>query len=170
MNKSKGFTEFRGRSKKNANPSDLLLPKHLEGFLRIKIRKHGNLKNYFHYLILKFQKRNLFSNFPDTAFRKTLYQSKKQNLIRLSFRPDHQDWYEAKLSSFYFGISICKLFSRLVDLDREEDVPISNRKLEILKMEKEKASPLYFYFTILSSKKMILKKLSKGQNFELNTA
>ncbi|MBM9502548.1 DUF1564 family protein [Leptospira sp. 201903071] len=170
MNQSEEFTEFRGRSQKNAGPSDLLLPKHLEGFLRIKIRKHGNLKNYFHYLIVRFQKRSLFSKFPDTAFRKTLYQSKKQNLIRFSFRPDHQDWYEAKLSSFYFGISICKFFSRLVDLDRDEDLPISNRGTEILKLEKEKVRPFHFYFTILSNKKIILKRLSKGQNFELNTA
>ncbi|AOP34995.1 hypothetical protein A0128_14745 [Leptospira tipperaryensis] len=170
MNQIQEFTEFRGQSKRNAGPSDLLLPKHLEEFLRIKLRKHGNLKNYFHYLIVKFQKKNLFSKFPDTAFRKTLYQSKRQNLIRISFRPDHQDWYEAKLAGFYFGVSICKLFSRLVDTDRDEGFPIPNWKTAILKLEREKVRPIHFYFTILSNKKMILKRLSKGQNFELNTA
>lgn len=170
MNQIQETTEFYGKSKKNVGPSDLLLPKHLEGYLKKKIKKHGNLKNYFHYVMIKFQKKNLFSKFPDAAFRKTLYQSKKQNLIRFSFRPDHQDWYEAKLASFYFGISICKLFSRLVDNDREEDLPLENQKIEILRMERENLRPIYFYFTILSNQKMILKRLSKRQNFQLNTA
>lgn len=170
MNQIQEFTEFHGKSKRSVGPSDLLIPKHLEGFLRKRIRRHGNLKNYFHYLIIKFQNKNLFSKFPDTAFRKTLYQSKRQNLIRLSFRPDHQDWYEAKLVGFYFGISICKFFSGLVDSDRDEDISLQNEKTEILRLERGTVNPIYFYYTIFSNKRMILKRLSRRRNFELNTA
>ncbi|EMF80710.1 PF07600 family protein [Leptospira weilii serovar Topaz str. LT2116] len=118
-NLSKWFHRIPRQIQKNTGPSDLSIPVHWNKFIQIK--KHKNLKNYFHYLMLKFQKRNLFYKFTDTAFRKTLYQSKNQQLIRYSFRPDHQNWYEAKFAGFYFGISVCKFFSRLVDLDREED-------------------------------------------------
>ncbi|QIP65043.1 hypothetical protein LICSK_13880 [Leptospira interrogans serovar Copenhageni] len=52
----KKFTEFKGKSKKDSGPSDLLVPIHLENYLHKQIKKHKNLKNYFHYLILKFQK------------------------------------------------------------------------------------------------------------------
>ncbi|WP_061249538.1 DUF1564 family protein [Leptospira alstonii] len=163
------FTEFKGKSKKDIGPSDLLVPTHLDTFIRKQIKRHKNLKNYFHYLMLKFQKRNLFSKFPDTAFRKTLYQSKYQRLIRYSFRPDHQDWYEAKFAGFYFGISVCKLFSRLVDLDREEDSQSKNLADELIKFRKQEV-PLHFYFTIFSNQKLILKKILFGKNFELNSA
>ncbi|UML79183.1 DUF1564 family protein [Leptospira kirschneri] len=163
----KNFTEFKGKSKKDFGPSDLLVPLHLESYLYKQIKKHKNLKNYFHYLILKFQKRNLSSKFPDTAFRKTLYQSKNQQLIRYSFRPDHQDWYEAKFIGFYFGLSVCRLFSRLVDLDREEDLQIINLAEELIKLGKQTIH-LHFYFKILSNRKMISKKMLVGKNFELN--
>ncbi|EMO29091.1 hypothetical protein LEP1GSC170_0722 [Leptospira interrogans serovar Bataviae str. HAI135] len=53
----KNFTEFKGKSKKNSGPSDLLVPIHLENYLHKQIKKHKNLKNYFHYLILKFLKK-----------------------------------------------------------------------------------------------------------------
>ncbi|WP_317660886.1 DUF1564 family protein, partial [Leptospira borgpetersenii] len=43
-------TEFRGKSQKNTAPSDLLIPAHLNQFIQIQIKKHKNLKNYFHYL------------------------------------------------------------------------------------------------------------------------
>ncbi len=151
-------TEFRGKSQKNTAPSDLLIPAHLNQFIQIQIKKHKNLKNYFHYLILKFQKRNLFYKFTDTAFRKTLYQSKNLQLIRYSFRPDHQDWYEAKFAGFYFGISVCKFFSRLIDLDRKEDSQFKNLADELIKLGKQK-TPFHFYFTIFSDQKSILKKL-----------
>lgn len=55
-------TEFRGKSQKNTAPSDLLIPAHLNQFIQIQIKKHKNLKNYFHYLILKFQKEIYFIN------------------------------------------------------------------------------------------------------------
>ncbi|EKT86107.1 hypothetical protein LSS_14129 [Leptospira santarosai serovar Shermani str. LT 821] len=162
------FTEFRGKSQKDTGPSDLLIPAHLDQFIQIQIKKHKNLKNYFHYLMLKFQKRNLFSKFLDTAFRKTLYQSKNQKLVRYSFRPDYQDWYEAKFAGFYFGISVCKFFSRLVDLDREENSQIKNLADELIKLGKQKA-PFHFYFSIFSDQKSILKKFVCGKNFELNS-
>lgn len=98
-------------------------------------------------MILKFQKRDLSSKFPDTAFRKTLYQSKNQQLIRYSFRPNYQDWYKAKFIGFYFSLSVCRLFSRLVDLDREEDLQIINLAEELIKLGKQK---FIFIFTLKS--------------------
>ncbi|EMY78969.1 PF07600 family protein [Leptospira weilii serovar Ranarum str. ICFT] len=163
------FTEFKGKSKKDTGPSDLLIPTYLDAFIQKQIKKHKNLKNYFHYLILKFQKRNPFSKFPDTAFRKTLYQPKCLRLIRYSFRPDYQDWYEAKFAGFYFGISVCRLFSRLADLDREEDSQSKNLEDELIKLRKQEV-PLHFYFTIFSNQKLILKKILYEKNFELNSA
>ncbi|TGK16999.1 DUF1564 family protein [Leptospira kmetyi] len=169
-NRLKDFTEFKGKSKKDTGPSDLLVPMHLESFVRKQIKKHKNLKNYFHYLLFKFQKRNLFSKFQDSAFRKTLYQSKNQQLLRYSFRPDYQDWYEAKFAGFYFGISICRFFSQLVDLDKEEDFQFKNLQDGLFKLGREEERPLHFYFTIFSNRKLILKKLMRGKNFELNSA
>ncbi|AAS71285.1 PF07600 family protein [Leptospira interrogans str. FPW1039] len=165
----KKFTEFKGKSKKDSGPSDLLVPIHLENYLHKQIKKHKNLKNYFHYLILKFQKRDLSSKFPDAAFRKTLYQSKNQQLIRYSFRPDYQDWYKAKFIGFYFSLSVCRLFSRLVDLDREEDLQIINLAEELIKLGKQKIH-FHFYFKIFSNSKIISKKMLLGKNFELNSA
>ncbi|EMY25808.1 hypothetical protein LEP1GSC115_2820, partial [Leptospira interrogans serovar Australis str. 200703203] len=43
----KKFTEFKGKSKKDSGPSDLLVPIHLENYLHKQIKKHKNLKNYF---------------------------------------------------------------------------------------------------------------------------
>ncbi|TGL74813.1 DUF1564 family protein [Leptospira yasudae] len=166
----RSFTEYKGRSQPNSGPSDLLIPLYLESHVLKQIRKHKNLRNYFHFLIVKFQKKNLFSKFSDTAFRKTLYQSKHLQLIRYSFRPDHQDWYEAKFAGFYFGISVCRFFSRLVDLDIEDDSQIKNLREELIKLTKTEIGPLHFYFTIISNRKIILKKLVRGKNFELNSA
>ncbi|TGM03398.1 DUF1564 family protein [Leptospira yasudae] len=166
----KSFTEYKGQSQRNSGPSDLLIPLYLESYVLKQIRKHKNLRNYFHFLIVKFQKKNLFSKFSDTAFRKTLYQSKHLQLIRYSFRPDHQDWYEAKFAGFYFGISVCRFFSRLVDLEIEDDSKIKNLREELIKLTKMEIGPFHFYFTIISNRKFILKKLVRGKNFELNSA
>ncbi|XDD49546.1 DUF1564 family protein [Leptospira sp. WS92.C1] len=165
------FTSYKGKSRINLNPSDLLIPVHLEKFFLKRIRKHKTLKNYFHILIVRFRSKKQFSKFPDTAFKKTLYQSKNQKLIRYSFRPDHQDWYEAKCIGFYFGISVCHFFSRLVGLDREEDSGVFNFRNEFLEFRKPKTSGyLYFSLKIISEQKMIFKSLFQEKNFELNSA
>ncbi|AXR64718.1 DUF1564 family protein [Leptospira mayottensis] len=147
---------------KNTGPSNLLIPGHLNKFIQIK--KYKNSKNYFHYLMFKFQKRNLFYKFTDTTFRKTLYQSKNQQLIRYSFRPNHQDWYEAKFAGFYFGISVCKFFSRLIDLDREEDSQFKNLENELIKLGKQK---IPFHFTIFFRPKIDFEETRVRKKFRV---
>ncbi|MDV6236776.1 DUF1564 family protein [Leptospira ellisii] len=170
------FTEFNGKPRPNSGASDLLIPFHLKGLIEQKIRKHGNLKNYFHFLIYKFHKKHLLSAFPDSAFRRTLYQSKNQNLIRYSFRPHHEDWYKAKIAGFYFGISICRLFARLIDLDKEEDSEqIDHNRIRRIhrggfSYSKGILRPLHLHLTILNDPQMILKKLLLGRKFRSNTA
>ncbi|MCH5434721.1 DUF1564 domain-containing protein, partial [Leptospira interrogans serovar Canicola] len=65
--------------------------------------------------------------------------------------------------------SVCRLFSRLVDLDREEDLQIINLAEELIKLGKQKIH-FHFYFKIFSNSKMISKKMLLGKNFELNSA
>ncbi|TGK29489.1 DUF1564 family protein [Leptospira gomenensis] len=170
------FTEFNGRSISNSGTSDLLVPFHLKIFIEQKIRKHRNLKNYFHFLINRFHKKHLLTVFPDSAFRKTLYQSKNQNLVRYSFRPNHEDWYKAKIAAFYFGISVCRLFARLVDMDKEESreeihySEINKRYRRDFSYSKGILQPFHLHLTIFGNPQMILKKLLLGRKFQLDTA
>ena len=95
----------------------LLIPEEYWEELHIKIESYASLKNYFAYLLQKYEIYLKSGVVPYSSRLKTEYQEKGQNLIQKSFEPWKKDWFVMKLYRAAFNFSINKLFVLLLRLD-----------------------------------------------------
>ena len=95
----------------------LLIPEQYWQELHLKIETYGSLKNYFAYLLHKYEIYLKSGIVPYSCRLKTEYQEKGQNLIRKDFEPWKKDWFMMKLYRAAFNFSINKLFVLLLRLD-----------------------------------------------------
>ncbi|XDD50542.1 DUF1564 family protein [Leptospira sp. WS92.C1] len=103
--------------KRNRFTADLYVPFELYSYTLSRIRKNKNLSIYLERL-LKNYNIEILKNTKPYKYERTSYQSKFQHLKRLSFRPQSQDWAELRSVSRYLGISMCKAFVLLLELER----------------------------------------------------
>ena len=68
--------------------------------------KLGHVRAYIAYLLRKYKIHIANGLIPSYRNHTTKYQEKNQNLIRVAFRPNLDDWAELKLYRISFGMSI----------------------------------------------------------------
>jgi hypothetical protein len=84
----------------------LLIPeKHFKQFL-LRRAAYGGVRPYIAHLLRKYRLHIACGIVPTYRNHTTKYQEKDQNLIRVAFRPNLDDWAELKLYRVSFGMSI----------------------------------------------------------------
>jgi len=97
--------------------STLLIPeKHYKKFIE-KIVRHNGVRSYVAYLLMKYKIHIANGMIPSYSNHTTKYQEKNQNLIKVSFRPNLDDWAELKLYRISFGMSISAFLVYLLIAD-----------------------------------------------------
>ena len=86
--------------------STLLIPEKLYNQFRQKVVFHQGVRAYIAYLLRKYKIHIANGLIPSYRNHTTKYQEKNQNLIRVAFRPNLDDWAELKLYRISFGMSI----------------------------------------------------------------
>ncbi|EKR82313.1 PF07600 family protein [Leptospira interrogans str. UI 08452] len=103
---------FQKHLKKLGAPSDFNIPKELVSHLGKRIQRAGSLRLLLNQCI---HKRPFLILVPkQTSSNKISYQEQKLELQRYSFRPFEDDWIELKRLSFLYGVSMCKMFVKLL--------------------------------------------------------
>ena len=97
--------------------STLLIPEKYYLQFRQNIVRHGGVRAYVAYLLLKYKIHIANGLIPTYCNHTTKYQEKNQNLVKVAFRPNLDDWAELKLYRVCFGISISALIVYLLIAD-----------------------------------------------------
>ncbi|MBK8394853.1 MAG: DUF1564 family protein [Leptospiraceae bacterium] len=97
--------------------STLLIPEKYYQKFREKIRRHQGVRAYVAYLLLKYKIHIANGMIPSYQNHTTKYQEKNQNLIKVAFRPNLDDWAELKLYRVSFGLSISAFLVYLLIAD-----------------------------------------------------
>lgn len=97
--------------------STLLIPeKYYQKFFD-KVRAHQGVRAYVAYLLFKYKIHIANGMVPAFSNHTTKYQEKNQNLIKVAFRPNLDDWAELKLYRVSFGMSISAFLVYLLIAD-----------------------------------------------------
>lgn len=101
--------------KKLGSPSDLNVPKELVPYLDRRIRSAGSMRLLLNQCICN--RSVLFLIQKQNAGEKISYQKQKLELQRYPFRPFEDDWVELRRLAFLHGVSMCRMFVRLLETD-----------------------------------------------------
>lgn len=74
-------------------------------------------EEYFSLLLHRYKELALGGIFPKTEKPKTSYQEKDQNLIKVNFRPNNDDWIELGIIAHFLGVSRTALFTWFLILE-----------------------------------------------------
>ncbi|MBP7280019.1 MAG: DUF1564 family protein [Leptospiraceae bacterium] len=97
--------------------STLLIPeKYYQKFIE-KVTLHQGVRAYIAYLLFKYKIHIANGMVPAYTNHTTKYQEKNQNLIKVAFRPNLDDWAELKLYRVSFGMSISAFLVYLLIAD-----------------------------------------------------
>ena len=97
--------------------STLLIPeKYYKRFME-KAMLHQGIRAYITHLLFKYKIHIVNGMIPSYRNHTTKYQEKNQNLIKVSFRPNLDDWAELKLYRVSFGMSISAFLVYLLIAD-----------------------------------------------------
>ncbi|MBM9576846.1 DUF1564 family protein [Leptospira sp. 201903070] len=107
--------------------ADLYVPFQLYSYTLERIGKNKSLSAYLDVLLKEYKTQILQEQRPHFSER-TSYQRKAQNLKRLSFRPKEGDWAELRSIARYLGISMCKTFVLLLEMEKNEERESSQKK------------------------------------------
>ncbi|PJZ52038.1 DUF1564 family protein [Leptospira adleri] len=108
--------ETEGILKKLGSPSDLNVPEELVPYLEERIQKAGGSLRILLNQCLR--KKSLLVSIQFHFPRKKIgYQKQKLRLVRFSFRPFDEDWIELRRLSFFHGISMCRMFVKLLEME-----------------------------------------------------
>ncbi|MBP7283081.1 MAG: DUF1564 family protein [Leptospiraceae bacterium] len=100
--------------------STLLIPeKYYKRFIE-KVVLHQGVRAYIAHLLLKYKIHIANGLIPTYQNHTTKYQEKNQNLIKVAFRPNLDDWAELKLYRISFGMSISAFLVYLLIADFAE--------------------------------------------------
>lgn len=97
--------------------STLLIPEKYYKKFKEKVISHGGVRSYVTHLLLKYKLHITNGLVPAYSNHTTKYQEKDQNLIRVAFRPNLDDWAELKLYRVSFGMSISAFLVYLLIAD-----------------------------------------------------
>ncbi|HMV42514.1 MAG TPA: DUF1564 family protein [Leptospiraceae bacterium] len=100
--------------------STLLIPEKYMSLFQKKIVLHKGIRSYVAYLLKKYKLYIANGLVPGYSNVTTKYQEKGQNLHKIAFRPNPEDWAELKLYRVSFGMSISAFFVYLVIADSVE--------------------------------------------------
>jgi hypothetical protein len=109
----------------------VLIPQEYWEELHLKIENYGSMKNYFSYLLKKYEIYLKSGIVPYSTSLKTEYQAKGQNLIRKDFEPWKKDWFVMKLYRAAFNFSMNKLFVLLLRLDLMDFAEVVNSSVNL---------------------------------------
>ncbi|MBP7281769.1 MAG: DUF1564 family protein [Leptospiraceae bacterium] len=118
----KNASENTKRFPREKNPlieinSTLLIPeKYYKKFME-KVVYYQGVRAYVAHLLFKYKIHIANGLVPSYRNHTTKYQEKNQNLIKVAFRPNLDDWAELKLYRACFGISISAFFVYLLIAD-----------------------------------------------------
>ncbi|TGM01044.1 DUF1564 family protein [Leptospira barantonii] len=101
--------------KKLGSPSDLNVPKELVPYLDRRIRSAGSMRLLLNQCICN--RSVLFLIQKQNAGEKISYQKQKLELQRYPFRPFEDDWIELRRLAFLHGVSMCRMFVRLLETE-----------------------------------------------------
>ncbi|MBW0433491.1 DUF1564 family protein [Leptospira yasudae] len=96
--------------------ADVYIPTKFYSYALKKIHQNRNLANYLKNLLQSYKFEILKNQKPHKRERVS-YQSKSLGLMRISFRPNEQDWAELRTLGRYLGTSMCKTFVLLMALE-----------------------------------------------------
>lgn len=114
------------------SPSDLNIPKELIPFISKRIHEVGSLRLLLNQCL---RKRSLVYSIQfHQPKNKVSYQKQRLGLVRYSFRPYAEDWAELKKLAVSHGVSMCRMFIKILELDLYPEP----RYAEILILEKLK--------------------------------
>ncbi|TGL78164.1 DUF1564 family protein [Leptospira yasudae] len=99
--------------------ADIYVPIELYSYALKRIRQNKNLATYLSNLLQNYKFEILKNQKPHKRERIS-YQSKSLGLMRISFRPNEQDWAELRTLGRYLGTSMCKAFVLLMDLEKRK--------------------------------------------------
>lgn len=114
---NKSFRLDKRQTRFDKTTSSLLVPAHLIGVLKRKVKENGSLSFYFKALLSQYRCLNFSGILPTPRKVKTEYQNKGLDLIRISFRVENCDWIELGSLALASGKSRCYLFVYLLELD-----------------------------------------------------
>lgn len=118
----KNFSAHTKRFLREKNPfieinSTLLIPeKHYQKFLE-KVSRFKGVRAYVAHLLFKYKIHIANGMLPSYCNHTTKYQEKNQNLIKVAFRPNLDDWAELKLYRVSLGMSISAILVYLLIAD-----------------------------------------------------
>ncbi|WP_167883770.1 DUF1564 family protein [Leptospira stimsonii] len=116
--------QLKGSRRANYFTSDLYVPLQLYPYALERIKKHKSLSVYLEILLNEYKEEAIQTQKPNSLERIS-YQKKSQDLKRISFRPKAKDWAELRTISRYLGISMCKTFVLLLEMERRDEKGIS---------------------------------------------
>lgn len=145
---SKKFTHNRnvksGKDKSRFT-ADFYVPIELYSYVIQRIREEKSLTFYLKKL-LKDHRFEILRNQEPHRKERTSYQSKFQGLVRISFRPNESDWAELRSVSRYLGISMCKIFILLMNLEKRKPTKEKSAKEVIYKTKLRITSHLQKFY------------------------
>lgn len=97
--------------------STLLIPEKFYNLFKQKVAQHRGVRAYVAYLLFKYKTHIVNGMVPSYRNHTTKYQEKNQNLIKVAFRPNLDDWAELKLYRVSFGMSISAFLVYLLIAD-----------------------------------------------------
>ena len=97
--------------------STLLIPEKYYKKFREKVVSHQGVRAYIAHLLFKYKIHIANGMIPAYSNHTTKYQEKNQNLIKVAFRPNLDDWAELKLYRVSFGMSISAFLVYLLIAD-----------------------------------------------------
>lgn len=109
--------------------ADLYVPFQLYFYALERIQKNKSLSAYLEILLKEYREQMIQTKRPHSLER-TSYQRKSQDLKRLSFRPKEKDWAELRTIARYLGISMCKTFVLLLEMEKNDEKKNPHKKTE----------------------------------------
>lgn len=101
--------------KKLGSPSDLNIPKELVPYLDRRIRSAGSMRLLLNQCVSN--RSVLFLIQKQNSGERISYQKQRLELQRYPFRPFEDDWIELKRLALLHGVSMCRMFVKLLEMD-----------------------------------------------------
>jgi hypothetical protein len=106
-----------GIDERKRTSSTVLVPDELFLDFEAKVKVSGGVRKLFKMLLGKYRILTHSGALPEACKLKTEFQDEGQDLQRVNFKPDNEDWLELGQVATFYGKSRCWIFSYLLRLE-----------------------------------------------------
>jgi hypothetical protein len=103
--------------KRKQTTSTVLVPEELLLDFEEKVKVNGGMRKFFTLLLDKYRILTHSGALPEACKLKTEFQEEGQDLQRVNFLPDNEDWLELGQVATFYGKSRCWIFTYLLRLE-----------------------------------------------------